>query len=365
MRACFSVVANLAVAATLGAAALMAPPNDQTPTATGEVQLTAAPALGAIPAAFLRNQLEYCSVICTHALRGAVTIPVATTTTPLAFVGSFASTGSVLRAIGTAAASVTGPANAAATPIIVNDLDLVLPKAQHALSVTLIEALNVAAALRRPGDVSAAVQVARSRIRGALDEPMGAPSTPTGTQNILQVTTVESVNVSSAVVFQAGELALLGVVQTADATAQELARSGDPAAALAAGARQVGRTANEARTRVATAVDTATTNIRASLSDPFPSARSTQNNAETATETADSAQSSRRRDEQKSDLGADTESPAVSTQSSSRSVSSGSPSGSSASSDAPTESGCSSGCGSSDNATPSATKNTMNSGPPR
>ena len=252
------------------------PPESPAPTTVvREVRLAASPPLGAIPAAFIRNQLEYCGVICPHVVRGAITVPIAAALSPVTFLGALGSTQSISRAIGVAAASVTGPANAAVTPIIVNDLDLVLPKAQHALNVAIVEAFNVGAALPQPGEVPQAVQNARSRILDALNEPMGPPTTPTGARNILQVVTVETVNVASAVVFQAGELLLLGVVQTADATAQELAQSGDPAAALAAGVNQAGTVINAAGGRVASAVDTALTNISDSLNDPFPSTATT------------------------------------------------------------------------------------------
>lgn len=263
-----SILVCVGAAGVLSAAALIPPSPQQEP--VHEVALAAAPTLGAIPFAFIRNQFEYCSVICPFALQGAVTVPLAAAQTPVTFFNALASTGSVLRAAGTAAASVTGPANAAVDPIITNDLSLVLPKAQHALNVSIVEAINVGATLRSPGEVLQAVQTARSRILGALNESMGPPRTPTGASNILQVVAVESVNVASAVVFQAGELALLGVVQTADATAQELARSGDPAAAVAAGAAQARRAAGAATARVTTAVDTALTNVRNSLDDSPP-----------------------------------------------------------------------------------------------
>ncbi|HET6731695.1 hypothetical protein [Mycobacterium sp.] len=270
-----SVIAGIAVA---GVAALaitpLAPPPESTapPTAVRDVRLTAAPALGAIPAAFIRNQFEYCSLICPFAVQGAITVPIAAAQAPATFLGSLASSGSLFKAIGTAAASVTGPANAAATPLFNNDVFLVVPKAFHALDVAIVEAFNVGAAVFTPGELLQAIQNARTNILGALDQPVGPPTTPTGARNILQVVTVEAVNVVTAIAFQAGELLLLGVIQTADAVAQELAQSGDPGAALSAGAAQAGKVINQSAGIVATAVDTAVTNIRNSLNDPFPSA---------------------------------------------------------------------------------------------
>ena len=170
---------------------------------------------------------------------------------------------------------MTGPANAATTPLINNDVFLVVPKAFHALDVAVVEAFNVGAAVLRPGEFVDAVQSGRINILGALDNPVGPPTTPTGATNILQVVSVEVINVTTAVAFQAGELLLAGIVQTADAAAQELAQSGDPVAALAAGAGQASETVATAGGIVRDAVDTAVTNVRDSLADPFPSTAKT------------------------------------------------------------------------------------------
>jgi hypothetical protein len=86
---------------------------------------------------------------------------------------------------------------------------------------------------------------------------------------------VSAVDVTTAVAFQAGELLLAGVVQIPNAAAQELAQSGDPAAALAAGATRAGQVIGSASAPVVSAVNTAVTNIRNSLADPFPSTAKT------------------------------------------------------------------------------------------
>jgi hypothetical protein len=88
----------------------------------------------------------------------------------------------------------------------------------------------------------------------------------------LQVVSVAAVDVTAAVAFQAGELLLAGVVQIADASAQELAQSGDPAAALAAGVSETRHVVATASAPVVSAVTTAVANIRNSLHDPFPAA---------------------------------------------------------------------------------------------
>jgi hypothetical protein len=95
---------------------------------------------------------------------------------------------------------------------------------------------------------------------------------------------VSAVDVTTAVAFQAGELLLAGVVQIPNAAAQELAQSGDPAAALAAGATRAGQVIGSASAPVVSAVNTAVTNIRNSLANPFPSpAKSTAPSVQTPT----------------------------------------------------------------------------------
>ena len=172
-------VAMIGISA-LAIAPMAPPPEPHTPpTVSREVQLTAAPALGAIPLAFLRNQFQYCSLICPFAVQGAITVPIAAAQAPATFLGSLASTGSPLKAIGAAAASVTGPANAAVTPLINNDVFLVVPKAFHALDVAIVEAFNVGAAVFTPGELVQAVQNGRTNILNALNQPVGPPTTPT------------------------------------------------------------------------------------------------------------------------------------------------------------------------------------------
>ena len=267
--------------ATIGIGSLaiapMAPPAEPhaPSTVVRDVQLTAAPALGAIPLAFIRNQFQYCSLICTHALEGAITVPTGAVQAPATFLASLASTGNVFKAIGSAAASVTGPADAAVTPLINNDVFLVVPKAFHALDVAVVEAFNVGGTVLTPGGLLQAVQTGRTNILDALNQPVGPPTTPTGARNIAQVLAVSAIDVTTAVAFQAGELLLAGVVQIPNAAAQELAQSGDPGAALTAGATRAGQVIGSASAPVVSAVDTAVANIRNSLADPFPSAAKT------------------------------------------------------------------------------------------
>jgi hypothetical protein len=374
-----SVVACLCVAGTLAATGLVSPPQPQPPpTVAHRVQLAAAPALGAIPLAFIRNQFQYCSLICPHAVDGAITVSIGGVQAPVTFLNSLASTGSLFKAFGAAAASVTGPANAATTPLINNDVFLVVPKAFHALDVAVVEAFNVGGAVLTPGQFVDAIQNGRTRILGALDQPVGPPTTLTGATNILQVVSVEVINVTTAVAFQAGELLLAGVVQTADATAQELARSGDPGAALAAGADRATQTLATAGGIVADAVDTALINIRDSLADPFPSTATVAATEADPPADLDAGPATNRTsrpatpkitaDEQPDTvLSIATKNGADESPNAKKPADSANPDHSGASSSVSSGSSTVAGrsAGSNDNATPSAKKNRMNSGPPR
>jgi hypothetical protein len=257
------------------------------------VELTAAPALGAIPLAFLRNQAQYCSVICPFIVQGLVTVPVGTVLSPVAFLDSLTTTGSLTRAVGAAAASITGPANAAAEGIILNDVDRVVPKAFNNLEIAVVQLLRVGAALSNPADLPNAIDTARQTILDGLNQPLPGPGVPvpteTGAQTLPEVVAVEAIKVAAAVAFQAGELVLLGVVQTADAGAQELARSGDPVRAIAAAVTQAGDVLETASKIVNDSVQTAATNIHDALGAPVNTRiAATKSDATTADGTTDS-----------------------------------------------------------------------------
>jgi hypothetical protein len=355
MRTAIRPTATAAIALA-SVVALSAPP----PAVSHQVRLAAAPALGAIPSAFIRNQFQYCSLICPHAVEGALTVPLGAAQSPATALGALVATGSPLRALGAAAAAVTGPANAAVTPLINNDVFLVVPKAFHALDVAVVEALNVGATALSPGQFVTVLQNGRTNILDALDQPVGPPTTPTGARNIVQVVAVETINVTTAVAFQAGELLLSGAVQTADATAQELAQSGDPAAALTAGAAQARVVIDGAIAPVRAAVDTAVTNIAASLQDPFPSTAATTTGDSTALRQAMHRGARRPVGQSAAGSSARTSSSTTSVASSASASASALKASSSASEPVGTKSS-----GVKVKATPSAKKKTMKSGPPR
>ncbi|ORX09739.1 hypothetical protein AWC31_05805 [Mycolicibacterium wolinskyi] len=272
----------LTTLAAAGAAALVAAPVAASPELHGprlvnaQVQLTASPPLGAIPLAFLRNQVLYCSVICPFVVQGAITVPLAAVQTPVIFLDALAATGSLPRAVGTAAASVTGAANDAAEGIILNDVNRVVPKAFNTLEIAVVQLMRVGSAVLTPAELPDAVNTARETVLAALNQPLPGPGVPvpteTGAETLPEVVAVEAIKVTAAVAFQAGELLVLGVVQTVDAGAQELARSGDPLAAVSAAAAQATEVVDVASDIVSDSVDTAVTNIRGALDNPFRTA---------------------------------------------------------------------------------------------
>ena len=225
-----------------------------------DIELAAAP-IGAIPLAFLRNQLTFCGLICPFIVQGAVTVPIGAVEAPAIFLQTLLQTGDLAGSLGAAASAVTMPAEAAAEGIIGNDLNLVLPKAQNTLEVAVVQAMDVLSGQTTPG-------AARDTILQALNQPPGMPTVPVGAHGILQVVTVEAINVASAVAFQAGETLLLGVVQSANAAATTLATTGSVRAAMMAGMASAHATLNLARNQVTTAVNTAITNIRATAGHP-------------------------------------------------------------------------------------------------
>jgi hypothetical protein len=179
--------------------------------AVPQIQLAATDGPGALLGAFLRNQLENCSQICPFMVQGLFTVPIAGVQAPFVFVDAVA-TQPLLQAIGTAAASVSQPANDAAEGIINNDLDEVLP-------------------------------------------PLRTPTLPAGATTPVQRAAVKTIEIASANAFHAGELALLGIVQAANAATTTLSRTGSLAAAASATNASINQTVTAARGAINTAVN--------------------------------------------------------------------------------------------------------------
>ena len=192
-----------------------------------------------------------------------MTVPVALLQTPGTFVTALQS-GDLLKAIGAAAASVTEAADAAATPAIDRDGTIVAPRAWNALEVGVVGLLNIvpAAAGGLPAVVTA-IETARQETFTALNRPLVANPTPTVTPHgVVQVAVVEGLNVVAAVIFPGFNAILQGGFDTVDDAAQTLARTGDPAKAVAAGATTATGALTEAGSVVADSVVTAVSNIR-------------------------------------------------------------------------------------------------------
>jgi hypothetical protein len=269
---------TITAAASVGALAvapLAAPPAPIPAVAaaaqTADVRLAAdSVPLGAIPVAFIRNQLTFCGLICPSIVQLATTVPVGAAKAPLAFAGGL-QTGSLLRAIGAAAESVTGPADVATTGIITPDVFVVVPKAiGTTLPIVVVSAFNVAEALARPGQLVGAIDAGRTNILDALNtEASTTPvELPSGAQGFVEVATVSAVNVADAVAFRAGELVISGAVHTANVAATTLANTGDVGSALGAGAAAANTVLNQAGGIVTDAVDTAVADVRGSLHSP-------------------------------------------------------------------------------------------------
>jgi hypothetical protein len=269
-----AAAAGIAVAgiAALAAAPLAPVPQAlSAPAVTHEIRLAAAVPPGGLITSFLGNQLLYCSLICPSLVQGVVTVPITVLQTPFTFVTALQS-GNLLKAIGATAASVTGPVDAAFTTAIVNDGTLVAPRAQNTLEVAVVGLLNIApsAAGGLPGIVTA-IETARQDTFDALNAKVVANPPPLAMPHgVVQVATVEGINVIGSIIFPALNDVLFGIVQVPDAVAQTLAQTGDPVRAVGAGVSTATALLNDAGGTIAAAVATAVTNIRAAVDQAHP-----------------------------------------------------------------------------------------------
>jgi hypothetical protein len=257
------------------------------PTVAQDVRLAAATVPpGGLVTSFLGNQLIYCSIICPLLVQTGVTAVVATLQTPGTFLTALQS-GDLLKAIGATAASVTGPTNAAAESAILADASIPAKRALNAFEVAVVGLLNVipAAAGGLPG-ILTAIQTARQDTFTALNLPVVPNPTPTVMpRGVLQVAVVGAINVGAAVIFPAFNDFLSGAFQIPDAVAQELAATGDPVRAVAAGVNTAVGVVTAAITVIADSVVTALSNIRTATGQSIPANRTMpmQNSATTTT----------------------------------------------------------------------------------
>ncbi len=286
MRLRSSVHAGCAMAtATTLLFAPAALPEPETAPPVGTVRLAAT--ASAIPAAappgalisqFLVNQLENCSLICPFIVQLAIEPTIKFAIIPATFAAELQSGQPLLKAIALTDATVSGAANAALTGIIDNDLGLVLPRAQNALEVAVIGLIGIGTtAVTQPGDLIAAVSTARADFLAALKQPPGTMPPPT-VHNELEAAAVRTIEVISALTFQAPERLLLGVTQAADAFFSTVGATGNVGSGLTA-----------AGASVATTIDESVAFVRHALTEPIPISASAATTAVNTSDTRPSA----------------------------------------------------------------------------
>lgn len=250
-------------------------PPTVTPTVTQDVRLAATTVPpGGLITSFLGNQVTYCSIICPLLVDTAVTAIATTLQTPGVLFTALQS-GDLWKAIGITAASVTGPVNAAAQATILADGSLVAPRALNAFEVAVVGLMNIVpAALGGLPGIVAAIQTARQDTFTALNLPIVPNPTPTVMpRGVLQVAVVGAIDVVGAIIFPAFNHVLSAVFSVPDAVAQELAVTGDPVRALAAGFNTAARELTAAGTDIADAVVTAVNNVRTEIEQSHPANR--------------------------------------------------------------------------------------------
>ncbi|WP_019927351.1 hypothetical protein [Nocardia sp. BMG111209] len=205
--------------------------------------LPAAPDVAPVPpgglvTSFLHNQLVYCSIICPLLAQTGTTIAVTVQQAPGTFGAARQSGADPMRAFGVAAASVTGPTRVAAQESIVADGTEVAPRALNAFEVGVVGLLDIGgAAAGGPPAIDAAARTARADTFAALNAPIVPDPPPLAVpHDATQVAVVAAIDVGAAVIFPAFNEVLSGAFETTDAAAQELAATGDPGRAVAAGA---------------------------------------------------------------------------------------------------------------------------------
>ncbi|MDH6242561.1 hypothetical protein [Mycobacterium sp. OTB74] len=259
-----AVAASVAVAAATGLATVPVSQIAAPATVEREIRLAAMVPPGGLITSFLRNQTVYCSIICPLLVQTATTAVDTAIQAPQVFLTALPTDG-LLKAIGVAAASVTGPTDTAAETAIAADAAIPAQRALNAFEVGVIGLLNIIpAAAGGPTAILAAIQQARQDTFDALNAPFVPNPTPTVMPHgVFQVAVIQAINVVAAVIFPAFNDVLAGVFQVPNAMAQTLAATGDPIAALAAGATTAVKVVIAVGTVIANAITTAINNVRA------------------------------------------------------------------------------------------------------
>lgn len=260
--------AAVGVAATSFTAVVAAPlvPITQAPPDTvRQVRLAATTVPpGGLIISVLHNQGIYCSIICPLLVQTATTAVSSALGAPGEFLAALPADG-LLRALGFAVESITGPTDAAAEKAIAADAAIPAQRALNAFEVGVVGLLDVASAFGAgPGAVLAAIGNARQQTFDALNAPVVPNPVPTVMPHgLLQIAVVEATNVVAAVIFPAFNDVLAGAFQIPDAVARALAATGNPVMALVSGLKATAKVLTAAGTTVAKAVVTAIDDIRA------------------------------------------------------------------------------------------------------
>ncbi len=218
---------------------------------------------GGLLTSFLNNQLIYCSIICPLLIDTAVTPVTRAVQAPGVFLGALTA-GDLLQAIGAAAASITSPTNAAAQAAIIADGSIPAKRALNAFEVAVVGLLRVVPAVAGglPG-VLAALEAARRDTFIALNLPVVPNPDPTVMpRGVVEVAVVGLLNIGGAIIFPGFNHLLTAAFATPDAVVRELAATGDPLRAVAAGVRTAATEVTAAVNVVAESVATAVNDVR-------------------------------------------------------------------------------------------------------
>ncbi|BBZ58559.1 hypothetical protein [Mycolicibacterium phocaicum] len=266
-----------ALAATAVAMAVIAPAppapsasgHASPPAVTREIRLAATVPPGGLITSFVKNQGIYCSIICPLLAQTVTTGVTTTLQEPGVFLAALSANGP-LKALGIAAASMTGPTAAAMDKAIDADAAIPAKRALNAFEVGVVGLLNIPPAIvGGPGAVLNAFQQFRQQTYDALNAPVVRNPEPTVMpRGVLQVAVIGVINVVAAVIFPGFNFFLAGAFHVPDAVARELANSGNPLRAFMAGVQTAGGVVTNAANVVANTIVTEANKVRAAAMQP-------------------------------------------------------------------------------------------------
>ncbi|WP_409430176.1 hypothetical protein ACJEIK_19935 [Mycobacterium sp. SMC-16] len=267
-----TALAATAVAMAVIAPAPPAPPasgHASPPAVTREIRLAATVPPGGLITSFVKNQGIYCSIICPLLAQTVTTGVTTTLQEPGVFLSALAANGP-LKALGIAAASMTGPTAAAMDKAIDADAAIPAKRALNAFEVGVVGLLNIPPAIPAgPGAVLDAFQQFRQQTYDALNAPVVRNPEPTVMpRGVFQVAVIGVINVVAAVIFPGLNFFLAGAFHVPDAVAQELANSGNPLRAFMAGVQTAGGVVTNAANVVANTIVTEANKVRAAAMQP-------------------------------------------------------------------------------------------------